>query len=248
MSTYLFALLATVWNWVFAPPLYWLHSLSLEWQIELGAVLVFAVFCAPIIERIVIGRELSGEWWSERKRRYDWYYYGSMEPREFRAVIAALRRKAEKETRLAERLEGRGGGALTSRVLKKASWRRQMRAEALHAEADRLEALWKAVEKERENAADSPATRAKVLQLMRRLASADDRTAGGALAELKRMGNWFRWETLSPSDMAEPQREKLTKLLRLMAGTSSLEEARNAYRRALNLLQEGGWSRHWGIA
>jgi hypothetical protein len=48
--------------------------------------------------------------------------------------------------------------------------------------------------------------------------------------------------------MGPPEREKLTKVLRLMAGTSSLDEARNAYRSAVRMLQEGGWSRHWGMA
>jgi hypothetical protein len=237
----------TIWEWVFAPPFHWLGSLTLEWQFELGALLVFAVFSIPIIENLFIGRELSGEWWSERKRHREWFRIGSMEPREFKAVVTALRRKAEKETRLAERLQGRGVSALTSQILQRAVWRRQVRAEALHNEADRLEGLWGAIEKERENA-ERPETRIKVLQLMRRLLSADDRTASGALAELKRMGNWFSWESLAPKDMGPPEREKLTKVLRLMAGTSSLDEARNAYRSAVRMLQEGGWSRHWGMA
>jgi hypothetical protein len=247
MSAYLLALLMTIWEWVLAPPLHWLGSLSIEWQFELGALLVFAVFSITIIENLFIGRELSGEWWSERKRHREWFRIGSMEPREFHAVVTSLRRKAEKETRLSERLQGRGVSALMSQILQRAVWRRQVRAEALHNEADRLEGLWRAIEKERENA-ERPETRNKALQLMRRLLSADAPTASGALSELKRMGNWFNWECLAPKDMGAPEREKLTKVLRLMAGTSNLDEARNAYRSAVRLLQEGGWSRHWGIA
>ena len=62
------------------------------------------------------------------------------------------------------------------------------------------------------------------------------------------MANWFRWESLAPKEMAPPQREKLTKVLRLMAGTSSLDEARNAYCSALRMLQENGWSHYWEAA
>jgi hypothetical protein len=247
MSAYLLALLMTIWEWVLAPPLHWLGSLSIEWQFELGALLVLAVFSITIIENLFIGRELSGEWWSERKRHREWFRIGSMEPREFHAVVTSLRRKAEKETRLAERLQGRGVSALMSQILQRAVWRRQVRAEALHNEADRLEGLWRAIEKERENA-DSAETRTVVLQLMRRLLSADDRTSSAALAELKRKGNSFSWESLAPRGMGPPEREKLTKVLRLMAGTSNVDEARNALRTALRMLQEGGWSRHWGIA
>ena len=123
--------------------------------------------------------------------------------------------------------------------------RRQMQAQEFDDEADRLESLWKEIEKERQNAADGPATRAKVIRLMRRLDSSDDRAARGALAELKQMGNWFKWESLAPGDMTATLREKLTKMLRLMAGTPSLDEARNAYHGAVRMLQENGWSRHW---
>jgi hypothetical protein len=83
---------------------------------------------------------------------------------------------------------------------------------------------------------------------MQRLDSLDDRAANGALGELKRIGNWFDWEGLAPKEMAPPQRERLVKLLRLMAGTTSLDEARNAYRTALRMLQERNWDRQWEAA
>lgn len=248
MSTYLVAVFLSIWNWVLAPPVGWAGSLSLEWQIELGVMLVLVIFRRPIIENTFIGRELSGEWWSERKRQREWFYYGSMEPQTFHELIAALRGKANKQMRLAERLKGRGGGPLTSHVLRRAARRRQVRAQALHSEADRLEALWKTIEKEREKADEGPAARVKVLRLMRRLVSLDEHAAGGAFAELRRMANWFRWESLAPKEMTPPQREKLTKVLRLMAGTSSLDEARNAYCSALRMLQENGWSHYWEAA
>jgi len=248
MSTYIAALAVAIWDWVIAPPIYWWLSLSVEWRIELGALLVCVFFCIPIIENLAIGRERSGEWWTERKRRREWYYYGSMVPGDFRAFLSLLRREAEEQIRLAERLEGRSSRGFLGEILRLAAGRRQKRAEALDAEADRLERLWKAIEKERGSQGDSAAMRAKVLGLMRRLDSLDDRAANGALGELKRIGNCFDWEGLAPKEMAPPQRERLVKLLRLMAGTSSLDEARNAYHTALRMLQERSWDRQWEAA
>jgi hypothetical protein len=248
MSTYLLELLLAIWRSVIEPPLNWLLSLSLEWQIELGALLVFVIFCIPIIENYFIGREMSGEWWKERKRRREWYYYGSMEPSDFRAHLNALRREADKQTRLSERLTSRGGRGFQGQVLLRAAYRRQARAASLRAEARRLEHLWNTIEKERGSPGDSTAARAKVLDLMRRLDSANDRAAETALAELRRVGNWFDWETLAPREMAPPQRERLIKLLRLMAGTASLDEARNAYGNALRMLQQSNWDWQWEAA
>jgi hypothetical protein len=248
MSTYLVAAFLAVWDWALAPPVGWVRSLSLEWQVELSIMLVLFLFRTPITENAFIGRELSGEWWSERKRRREWYYYASMEPETFHALVTALRGRADKQIRLAERLEGRGRTALASHTFRRAAWRRQVRAQALHTEADRLEALWRTIEKERENTADGPAARAKVIRLMRRLISMDDRAASSAFAELRRMANWFKWESLAPREMTPPQAEKLTKVLRLMVGTSSLDEARNAYRSAHRILQENGWSHYWEAA
>jgi hypothetical protein len=248
MSTYVVAFAVAIWDFVIAPPINWLLSLSLEWRIELGALLVCTFFCIPIIENLAIGRERSGEWWTERKRRREWYYYADMELSDFRALLGSMRRLAERQVRLAERLEGRGSRGFLGEILRLAAGRRQKRAEALDAEADRLERLWKAIEKERGSQGDSVATRAKVLGLMRRLDSLDDRAANGALGELKRIGNWFDWEGLAPKEMAPPQRERLVKLLRLMAGTTSLDEARNAYQTALRMLQERNWDRQWEAA
>jgi hypothetical protein len=233
---------------VFASPLNWLLALSLEWKIELATLLVLAFFYVPITENLVVRRELSGEWWTERKRLREWYYYGGMEPAEFRAHVTSIRKEADKQVRLAERLEGRGSGGFQRQVLRKAAWRRQMRAQALHDEADRLERLWKAIEKERDSPGDSVAMRGRVLGLMRRLESHDDRAADGALAELKRIGNWFNWETLAPKEMSQQQRERLVKLLRLMAGTASVDEARSAYRNALHMLDQNNWDRLWEAA
>jgi len=78
--------------------------------------------------------------------------------------------------------------------------------------------------------------------------SLSDRTARQALAELNRNGNWFDWESLAPDEMAPSLRDRLTKVLRLMAGTTNLDEARSAYQKALRVLEDNGWGDHWGLA
>jgi hypothetical protein len=247
MSTYLLALLVTIWEWVFAPPINWLLSLSLEWQIELAILLIAVLFCGSLIERYVIGGELFREWWAEKKQVREWYRIGSMEPRDFWALTAAIRKEADRGDHLADRLASRAGAGFRGHVLHNAAWRRQQRAQAHRAEADRLERLWDAIEKER-GPGDSAATRVKVLGLMQRLNFLDERAAIRALDELKRIGNWFDWESLAPKEMGEPQRERLGKLLRQMAGTTNLDEARNAYRTALRMLEQNNWDRQWKVA
>lgn len=247
MSPYLVAVLVTIWDWVFAPPINWVLSLSLEWKIELGLLAIAVLLGRRIIENYFVGRELSGEWLAEHKRKSEWYELWNTNPEAFTARIRALRQQAEQNTRLAERLEGRGGSKLAVSWLRKAAWRRRVTAQANHNEADRLEALWRVVEKERDKAANA-ANRIKVLQLMRRLMAHDERVAQEAFAEIRRMSNWFAWESLAPKDLAPQLRDRLVKFLRLMAGTSSLEESRAAYGNALRVLEESGRSRAWEVA
>jgi hypothetical protein len=248
MSTYLLALLVTIWEWAFAPPINWLLSLSLEWQIELAILLIAVLFCGSLIERYVIGCELGGEWWAEKKQVREWYRIGSMEPRDFQALTASIRKEADRGDHLADRLASRAGAGFRGHVLRNAVWRRHQKAQALRAEADRLEHLWDTIEKERGGPNDSAAMRTKVLRLMQRLNFIDERAAMQALDELKRIGNWFDWESLAPKEMGEPQRERLGKLLRQMAGTTNLDEARNAYRTALRMLELNNWDRQWKVA
>jgi len=246
MSPYLIMVFQSFWEWVLAPPLGWLRSLSLELQIELAFFLAFALFFGRIIEHAVIGGQLAGEWSYKRKRRREWYRIGSMPAPAFTAFIAALRSKAEKEIRLAVRLDR--DGEIMSGPRWRAAQRRYDRGHALNNEADRLEALWQTIEEQREKSKEGPAARAQVLRLMRRLLSMDESTASGAFAELRRMGNSFRWESLVPKELAAPQSERLLKVLRLMAGTTSLDEARNAYRSGLRILQDSGWGHYWEAA
>lgn len=247
MSPYLFAFFVWIWGELLSPPFHWVLSLSLEAKIELLLLPILVLFSDPIIENFFVGRELFSEWKQEEKRRREWYRVAAMEPEEFRDYTASFRQRAERQQRLAGRLVGRGGGPLATRILRRAAWRREQRARIEHNEADRLETLWRAVEKEREKS-NAHEARARVLQLMRRLTSPDERTARGAFAEIRRLSNSFDWESLVPGEMTQPHREKLMKLLRLMAGTTSLDEARSAYHNAVRMLNENGWSGRWEAA
>jgi hypothetical protein len=245
MSKYLFLLLQQIWDWVLVPPLHWALALSGEWQIELALALLIIVFHRPILVAFVIGREHAAEWWAERQRVQEWYAVAGMNEGDFRAFVASLRQRADKDERLAERLEYRTEGRFGGTVLRRAAARRQERAETLRDEADRLERLWQAIEKERANPSEGAATRAKVLRLMRRVGGRDERTATNALAELNRISGSFAWISLTPKTMPAEQKTRVVQLLRLMSGTTSLGEARNAYESAFRMLEENGWQRLW---
>jgi hypothetical protein len=88
----------------------------------------------------------------------------------------------------------------------------------------------------------------QVLQLMRRLDADDPKSASAALADLNGIQSWFDWGTLVPKDMASARRSRLIQCLRLMAGTSSVGEARNAYRSALRMMQQSDAGWQWEAA
>lgn len=246
MSAYLLIISEKIWQWILAPPYYWALSLPLEWQIELGCSLFVVIFHRRIIEQYVIGRENVADWWAERRYLHEWHYYGSMQEADFRRCVESLRRRAENEDRLAERFEELGHRGLNASILREAALRRQARAQQYRDEAARLERLWTAIEKERTGPGNKSRMRRKVLDLMHQLD--DPFAATQALVELNRLGNWFDWESLAPDAMGASQRTRLVRLLRLMAGTTSVGEAQNAYHSARRLLEEGSWEWQWEAA
>lgn len=87
-----------------------------------------------------------------------------------------------------------------------------------------------------------------VPRLMRLLDSPDGDAAIDALGVLNRIRVSFDWETLAPAEMAGAQRVRFVQLLRLMSGTNSVGEARNAYRSALRMLEQNNWKWRWDAA
>lgn len=248
MSTYILYLLQGVWDWILAPPLHWAVSLSLEWKLELGVVLFVGAFWAFVIEYWFIGREQFSAWWAERLRIREWYYYARKREREVRAILASLRRRADKQEELAERLQTRSDGCFTGPLMWRASARRRRRAQALRDQADRLERLWSAIEQERGGPGGKAGMQARILRLMSRLGSGDDSAAANALAELNRVSGWFDWETLAPTEMTDAQRTRLVQLLQTMADSTRVGEARNAYDRALRMLKQENLEWQWEFA
>jgi hypothetical protein len=100
-------------------------------------------------------------------------------------------------------------------------------------------------ERRRKTNDDHPGMRGKVLALMRKLESGNDWAAAGALSELNGIRASFDWESLAPVGIAPAQRKRLVNILMLMAGTTSLGEARNALRSARVILEQNHCDWQW---
>jgi hypothetical protein len=97
----------------------------------------------------------------------------------------------------------------------------------------------------RKTTEDRPNMRDKVLSLMRKLESGSELAAVNALSELNRIRARFDWESLAPVGISEAHRQRLVNVLTLMAGTTSLGEARNALRSARLILEQNHCDWQW---
>lgn len=245
MSPYLIAFLGKVWDWLIAPPANWTLSLSTEWKIELAAVALILSFRRTVIELGVIGRELMAEAWAEHQRAREWNHYGSMEEADFDNVLARLNDQADREEELSDRLMARARSSGFQQTLRAAAERRRGKASHCRSEVRRLRELWAAVETARQEE-ERRRERENIIDLMRQLTWIDERAGHAALNELRRFSNSFDWESLLPEKMLRFEKERIVRCLRIMAGTSLLGEARNAYETAERLLREAGWERWSG--
>lgn len=245
MSPYIARVWMVVWDWLLGPPLHWAMSLSFEWKLEAAAVLLLLLFGRRLLIGVLVVREEAAVWWGEKRRVREWYCYGAMAERDFRAIVDALRKRADRDAFLAERLAFRVDGRRRAGPMYAAAARRQARADAGREEADRLEELWREIEAERSRQKPEPSARIKVMRLMRRLLATENGQAAGALAELNRISSSFEWLVLTPKSMPDGQKTRLVQLLRLMSSTTQLGEARNAYASAQRMMQQNGWARLW---
>jgi hypothetical protein len=103
-------------------------------------------------------------------------------------------------------------------------------------------------ERRRKTKDDRSPMRDKVLSLMRKLESGSELAAVNALSELNRIRAKFDWESLAPVGISAAQRQRLVNVLTLMAGTTSLGEARNALRSARLILEQNHCDWQWEAA
>jgi hypothetical protein len=76
----------------------------------------------------------------------------------------------------------------------------------------------------------------RILELVRQLNAANPH-ALHALSQLNQFASGFDWSRMVPADLPQHTRLVMAKTLRMMAGTTNLNEARNACGRVAQMLQ-----------
>jgi hypothetical protein len=189
-------------------------------------------------------------WWAARAARGEWHRYSRRTDAQIRQEIDRLRARAERHYRIADVLMETAGNAVSpaeaakARLLDGPIARRFARRNALNAAADRIECLAAEIAKARELQLKEQ-TRRQAIGLIDRLETEDAGAAEAALAELNTIGPQIDWDSIIPAAIPQPARPRLMKILRQMAGTSSLGEARNAKTQADNIIRTHGvsWER-----
>ena len=111
--------------------------------------------------------------------------------------------------------------------------KRRARHSRLRQDIDHYKNIWRKVCEERQR---SSGDMAQILPLLTQLNSPNLQEARHALASLNRLGD-IDWSAVIPRRLPDPPRGIALKCLRLMSGTSNLQEARNAYGRINQILQ-----------
>lgn len=239
------------------------NRLLLVWQIDVVAVLVLAAaFTRWGIEILAIAVFTVREWaaavgaalqsrvenWrrrQERKARKD------QSEKEFRRETGRRTRRIEKLVRRsdilyaeADRLEATPWGpAFVVRRLRRRAGGYIEAAEREQDELERAERLWAELEQARRAAKDAE-TAEHVRMQLRLLSSKIESAATRAFAELRKIGSSFDWNAILPDGLPAEARERIIKLLRVVAGAGNLAEAQAAYGRALHILNSHNAS--WG--
>ncbi|MBV8654072.1 MAG: hypothetical protein JO255_21615 [Alphaproteobacteria bacterium] len=225
-----------------------------------GIIVVLALIAALVFGAFVVLRRLWREWsaiggyvlrqsaltaWLRAKeqmesnaRQREWNAIARLSDETFAAIITRMRERAEMQSRLADILLHEAGRANETRAafLAERAATRRHKAEALNTEADRLETLRKEIV-EAKQTREQTDRKSRLRDLITGLGSNVDALAVTALAELNAMGSGIEWELLIPTNLPELVRARLAKILRHMAQTSSLGEARNARAQAEHILK-----------
>lgn len=245
MFTLIFSGLATILHLLLAP-WQWFTSLPLiDWQLPIIVVLFTAIFYKRVIVHAVMAKYAIMDWIADQSYVREWNHYAGMNNQEFCQAVEALEGKSKREEEAATRLQNRArqgvripGGADS---MYEEARRRRERSLRLLNEIKRLKELRAEIEKQ-ELAQGGGAKR--VMGLMDQLASRDRNQAEKALAQLNKLGMAFDWNRLVPANLPDQTRQLIIKTMRLMASTSSVDEAQTARGRVLKLLENYGMS--WG--
>jgi len=165
----------------------------------------------------------------------EWRRLGSLSESEFDYFIAARNELAQDEFRKADILrnaaeEARNGFGLPgqSGALRRRASKHTERMNTINRETQRLLELKALIDTER--AKQSTRVNASgVRKLMANLVAASEAIAVSALMELNRIASRIDWEPFLPQGATATVRSRVLNILRRMAGTNNLGEARNAY-------------------
>jgi hypothetical protein len=222
-----------------ASPLNWFLSLPFwDWQVPILVIIFVICFSGKLLIHTVRAIMRTRTAIADAKFDREWTAIGAMNDEQFGNKIASLRNDAENKIADAEELEEIAErqrlwllpGA--SRKLLKEADKCRGDSHKIHSEIDRRLAL-RAEYKKREAELGTGVNRA--LELIRQLSGANPH-AQNALSQLNRFGG-FDWSRMVPADLPQHTRLVMAKTLRMMAGTTNLNEARNACGRVAQMLQ-----------
>jgi hypothetical protein len=206
------------------------------WMITGGAVLVVATR-ETIFETHAVISYRARRAMAEARADREWNRLGSLSESEFDALISARNEWAEEKFRKGDICkiaaeEAAFGIGFPGRVaaLRKRAQKHMSAMHAINAETQRLLELKARIDSERTRQSVG-IDHVQLRRLMADLISDSQAVAVGALMELNRLASRSRidWEPFVPREMPPAVRERTFKILRKLAGTNSLSEARNAY-------------------
>ena len=239
----MFTLLANGFRWIgteLAVPVNWFLSLPFwDWQVPiLGAVFVIS-FSGRLLIHTVRAIMRTRTAIADAKFDREWTAIGAMTDEQFEGRIESLKVDAENKIADAEELEELAEkqrlwllpGA-SRKLLKEADKCRRDNYTIL-SEIERLIALRTEYKK---RAAQLGSGINRVLELVRLLNAANPH-AYNALSQLNQLASGFDWSRMVPADLPQHTRLVMAKTLRMMAGTTNLNEARNACGRVAQMLQ-----------
>jgi hypothetical protein len=213
----------------------WAGSVSeTTWIVAGGATLAY-VMRGTLFETQAVISYTTRRRIAEARADREWNRLGSLSDTEFEELMTWRSEWAQAEFGKADvcTQAAKSSSLLLDILGRKGSLRRQAqkhreKMHTINAESERLQDLKGQIDRER--AKQSMRVGANgVRRLMMSLMSASEDIAATALMELNRIAGQIDWEPFLPKGAAAAVRTRVLNILRRLAGTNSLGEARNAY-------------------